>query len=84
MGHPDDLEPLEPEEAVEIYKNQRRSEVSDATLQSHGYRLKHFVKWCDKEEDIDTLNDVEGRDMHRFRLWRSEQVNQTTLESQII
>lgn len=82
MKNPDDLEPLEPEEAVEMYKNHRRGEVSKATLQSHGYRLKHFVNWC-SDEDITNLNNVGGRDIHRFRLWRSEQVNQTTLKSQM-
>lgn len=82
MGRPDDLEPLEPAEAVQMYKQQRRDEVSVATLQSLGYRLKHFVKWC-KDEDISNLNDVGGRDIHRIRLWRSEQVNQTTLKSQM-
>ncbi|ELZ81762.1 phage integrase/site-specific recombinase [Haloferax elongans ATCC BAA-1513] len=82
MRNPDELEPLEPVEAVEMYKQQRRDEVSEATLQSHGYRLKNFVKWCDNQ-GIDNLNDVGGRDIHRFRLWRSEQVNQTTLKSQM-
>jgi hypothetical protein len=82
MKNPDELEPLNPEEAVEMYKHQRESEVSEDTLQSHGYRLKHFIRWCDNE-DIHNLNNVGGRDIHRFRLWRSEQVNQTTLKSQM-
>jgi len=78
----DDLEPLEPQEAVQMYKQHRSGEVSKATLRSHGYRLERFLEWCEREEITD-LNDVGGRDLHRFRLYRSEQVNKTTLKSQM-
>lgn len=54
--------------------------MSKQTLQSHGYRLQRFVEWCD-ETGIDNLNDVTGRSVHRYKLWRGEQVNQTTLKS---
>lgn len=82
MKNPDRLEPLDPEDAVEMYKTYRKDEVSKATLQSHGYRLKHFLSWC-ADEEITNMNNVGGRDIHRFRLWRSEQVNQTTMRSQM-
>lgn len=83
MGKPDELEPLAPRDALELYRQQRQNEVSDATIQSHGYRIKHFVRWCENEAEIKNLNNIGGRDIHRFRLWRSEQVNQTTLKSQM-
>lgn len=76
------LEPLAPTEAVAFYKEDRRDEVSEATLQSHGYRLKNFVEWCNKNE-IENLNTINGRDIQRFKKWRSEQVNIVTLKSQM-
>ncbi|WP_128476542.1 tyrosine-type recombinase/integrase [Halorussus pelagicus] len=80
---PDDgLEPLTPRDAVDLYKQDRERELSDATLQSHGYRLKRFIEWCDKE-DIDNLNDVTGRDVQRFKIFRKQKVSDVTLKSNL-
>lgn len=65
----DVLEPLTPDEAMEMYLNERSHELADATIQSHRYRLKQFVRWCD-DVGIDNLNDFGGRDIHRFRVKR--------------
>ncbi|KTG07563.1 tyrosine-type recombinase/integrase [Haloferax profundi] len=65
------LEPLEPELAVQMYLDARRDELADWTLKSHKYRLSAFVQWCE-ESDIDNLNDLNGRDLYRFRVWRRE------------
>ncbi|MFC7018209.1 MULTISPECIES: tyrosine-type recombinase/integrase [Haloarcula] len=77
-----DLEPLTPEDGVSMYKQDRRDEVSEATLQSHGYRLQRFVEWCD-ERDIENLNEITGRDTHRFKLYRKAEVSPPTLKSQM-
>jgi integrase len=63
------LEPLDPRTAKQMYLDDRRGEVADATLQAHHYRLKQFVSWCD-DEDIENLNSLSGRDLHRFRVKR--------------
>jgi integrase len=63
------LEPIDPETAVELYLADRETEVAKATLYSHSSRLGHFVRWCD-EEDIDNLNELSGRTLHEYRLWR--------------
>lgn len=68
----DELEPIEPDEALSLYLDHRRREVSDATLRSHKSRLGHFIRWCD-EEGIHNLNDLTGRRLHEFRLWRCNQ-----------
>ena len=65
----DDLEPLDPGTAREMYLDERRHELADATIQSHTYRLKQFVQWCD-QEGIENLNQLSGRDVHRFRVKR--------------
>jgi site-specific recombinase XerD len=63
------LEPIDPETAVELYLADREAEVAKATLYSHSSRLGHFVRWCD-EESIDNLNELSGRSLHAYRLWR--------------
>ena len=52
-------------------------ELADATIQAHGYRLKQFVAWCDTE-DIDNINELSGRDIHRFRVKRRTDDNLAT------
>lgn len=68
----DDLEPLDPRTAKEMYLDDRRHELSDATIQAHHYRLKQFVQWCE-DEGIENLNKFSGRDIHRFRVKRREE-----------
>lgn len=65
------LEPLHPDRGVTLYLSQRETEVTQETLQSHEYRLKHFVRWCDQEE-IENLNSLTGRLLHEYRMWRRE------------
>jgi site-specific recombinase XerD len=66
----EDLEPIDPTEAVELYLDYRRREVADATLKSHKSRLSHFVDWCE-ENEIENLNQLTGRKIHEFRVWRT-------------
>ena len=66
-----DLEPIGPADAVDLYISSRRDDASDATLQSHRSRLRAFIAWCD-EEDITNLNDLTGRDLAAYRVWRRE------------
>ena len=80
----DTLDPIEPSDAVEMYLGERSTEVSDATLQAHEYRLSHFLRWCD-EQDIDDMNGLTGRSLHRYKLWRRDDgdLKQVSLKSQI-
>src|SRR6056297_1143558 len=63
------LEPLRPDEAVELYLEDRKSELAKATQYAHSSRIGHFIRWCD-EQGIDNLNELTGRTLHRYRLWR--------------
>ena len=65
------LEPITPADAVEWYLEDKRSELAQASLYAHKSRLKQFLRWCD-EKDVTNLNDLTGRMLHRFRLWRRE------------
>lgn len=63
------LEPIEPGRAVELYLEDRASELSEASQYGHKSRLGHFTRWCD-EQDIQNMNSLSGRDLHRYRLRR--------------
>jgi site-specific recombinase XerD len=74
------LEPIAPAEAVELYFSHRRADLSEKTLQNQRYRLNAFIEWCREEGDLDNLNALTGRDIHRFRSWRLDDgVSKVTL-----
>ena len=66
---PHDLEPIEPRTAQELYLDHKANQCSEVTVKSHEYRTNFFVEWC-SENDIDNMNDLSGRDIHQYRLWR--------------
>ena len=78
------LEPLEPEEAVDLYLAQRSDNASERTVQAHRYRLKHFLRWC-KKESVTNLNTLSGRSLQQFRLWRRDDggLNTVSLRTQL-
>jgi len=63
------LEPIDPETAVELYIAEKEAEQAKATIRSHRSRLNFFVEWCD-ERGIDNLNELTGRQLHEYCLWR--------------
>jgi len=66
------LEPLEPSDAVELYLNNRETDGAAAgTVRAHRHRLNHFLDWCD-EQELDNLNDITGRDLRSFKVWRTK------------
>ncbi|MUW14859.1 tyrosine-type recombinase/integrase [Halorubrum sp. CBA1125] len=73
------LEPIAPAEAVELYFSHRRADLSEKTLQNQRYRLDTFTEWCDSEGDLDNLNELTGRDIHRYRSWRLDDVSKITV-----
>ncbi|MHB9285950.1 tyrosine-type recombinase/integrase [Halobacteriales archaeon Cl-PHB] len=78
------LEPLAPDEALDLYLRDKRTDLADSSLKAHKYRLQHFVRWCD-EEDTTNLNGLSGRDMHRYKLWRRDEgdLNKVTVKTQM-
>lgn len=77
-----ELEPISPREAVEMYLSHRQHELSEKSLQNHKYRLDTFVEFC-AQEDIDNLNELTGRDLHAYRVWRGEDVAALTLRTHL-
>ena len=68
----DELEPLDPRTAQNLYLKHKETECSPKTLRTHRYRTKYFMQWCD-EKDIDNLNELSGRDLQNYRLWLDEE-----------
>lgn len=81
-GMENGLTPTSPAKAVEWYLKEREPELSEKSLQNQRYRLDRFVEFCE-EHDIDELNALTGRDIHRFRVWRSQQVKTVTLVGEL-
>lgn len=65
------LEPLHPEKGVEMFCADLATDRADETINAYNYRLGHFTRWCDIE-DIENLNDLTGRLLHQYRLWRRD------------
>lgn len=80
----EELQPLEPSRAFEMYLRERESEVSNHTIEAHRYRLQHFLGWCD-ERSIENLNELTGRDLHDYKLWRRDDgdLNRVTVKTQM-
>lgn len=70
----DDLEPIEPGMAQDLFLEHKSTDCTESTVQNHRYRLNPFVRWCG-DECIDNLNELSGRDLQRYRLWRKEDGN---------
>ncbi|ACV47094.1 MULTISPECIES: tyrosine-type recombinase/integrase [Halomicrobium] len=66
-----DLEPISPVEAVEMYHDAMVDELAESTRKSNKHRLRAFIQFCD-EEEIENLNDLTGRDLYKYRIWRRE------------
>ncbi|WP_349253490.1 tyrosine-type recombinase/integrase [Halobacterium salinarum] len=76
------LNPTTPAEAVEWYLAQRDPELSEKSLQNHRYRLDRFLEFCE-EHEIENMNTVTGRDCHRYRVSRSQDVKPVTLRGEL-
>lgn len=69
--HPFDLEPIAPGPARDLYLKHKEANYAQKTVQSHTYRLNHFVRWCE-ETGLETLSELSGRDLQQYQLWRRD------------
>lgn len=78
-----DLKPLSPREGVEMFIEEKRDDVAEKTLQNYKYTLDTFLEFC-AEHEIENLNALSGRDVHRYRTWRRRQdVKKVTLKGNL-
>lgn len=66
-----DLEPIEPAQAQELYLEHKATDCAAKTVRAHRYRLNHLVEWC-RANGIDNLNELTGRHLQEYRLWRKK------------
>lgn len=80
-----ELIPIEPEEALDDYLDDKRSDCQKQTVRAHRYRLQHFVRWCNGDGDVDNLNELNGRHRQKFRHWRQRDgdLNNVTVHTQM-
>lgn len=76
------LEPISPEEAVQLYLQNRRSELAKETIDSYSYKLTRFIEWCESE-GIDNLNDLSGRNLLRFKQSREDNLSPVSVKGQM-
>jgi integrase len=67
-----DLKPMAPEEAVEFYLESRKDDAAEWTVTSHESRLRPFLEWCREEAEVENMNELNGRDLYQYRVWRRE------------
>ncbi|PSQ19575.1 integrase [Halobacteriales archaeon QS_8_69_26] len=78
----DDLKPLSPDEGVERFLEHRKPSIRESSYRNAVTRLNHFLEWC-RENDVEDLNDLDGRDVADFVAWRRSQVAPITLQKQL-
>ena len=78
----DGLKPTTPAEAVEWYLNERDPELTEKSMQNQKYRLSQFLAFC-SDQDIEDMNALTGRNLHRFRVWRSQDIKPVTLRGEL-
>lgn len=66
---PFDFDPIAPRKAKDLYLKDKAADCAEKTVQAHHYRLKPLMKWCE-QEGITNLNNITGRDIQEYRLWR--------------
>jgi hypothetical protein len=56
----EDLEPISPERALELYLEDKARDCRQSTVDSHRSRLGFLVRWCE-DQGIENLNDLTAR-----------------------
>lgn len=55
-----------------MYLADRSRELRSSSLRAHESALNFFQQWCD-EQDIHNLNELNGRLLQQYRIWRREE-----------
>lgn len=79
-----ELHALEPEQALQMYVTERceTDDISNSTERTIRSRAGMFIDWC-QENDIETLRELDGMDLHQWRLETADGIAQRTLVSRL-
>lgn len=82
-----ELEPITPHQALEMYLQEIDGELSPNTIYARESQLGFFTRWCDGADTdtprVENLNNLTGRDLTRFKNWRSTGINKVTLKGNL-
>lgn len=80
----DELHPLDPEQALEMYLTERRETdgIADSTEKSLRSRVGMFAEYCQQNE-IEHLRELDGMTLHQWRLETSQGIANRTLVSRL-
>jgi len=73
-----DLEPLEPSAALDMYLESRATELADRSLELYREHISNFVEWCDGRGIID-MREVSARTLQEYRVDIAGDVARSTL-----
>ena len=78
----DHLVPMSPEEGVERFLEHREANVATSTFQNNRTTLEQFLAWC-RDEEIENLNDLSGRDLADYVHDRRQDVKPISLQKEL-
>lgn len=73
-----ELHDLNPSEGLDLYLSEREPELREATIKTIRARIRIFTEWCD-ENEIESLRELDGMDLHRYRMSVAEGISRKTL-----
>lgn len=68
------LKPVSPQEAVEKFIANEKSELTQNTLSEYERELNRLVDFCDRDAVTDT-SEFDGRLLHEFKIWRRDEAH---------
>jgi len=71
------LEPISPSTAVKNFLEMKSQEIRPQTVDEYRNKLEHFLTFCD-DHDIDNLNDLNGRSVAEFRIYRRTETTESS------
>lgn len=63
------------EAAVERYLKERERDLADSTVYKYRSVLSQFTEWCDSQDHIKTVSDLEQMDIGDFRIYKRDQAD---------
>ncbi len=76
------LAAIAPADALQMYLDDRKRDCQQDTVKGHRSRLGFFVEWCN-EQDVENMNDLSARDLHEFQVWRREDLEVVSEQTQM-
>lgn len=74
---------ISPEQAVEDFLAERKSEVSQSSWRNYKYPLEEFIEFCE-ERDIESMSEVNGYELKKFKRKRREDgIKEVTLKNNL-